>query len=182
MIYPSEFLVPRRIADDDGVVHEYVEPLAGEAWERGPLLLSWEDVRAASEGSARRAYNVVIHEFAHKIDQLDGEADGVPPFDRRLHPELTRAGWCADLEQAFEQLNAELDMIEQEIPGSVDPESPEADRYYDRLPLDPYAAQHPGEFFAVSSEAFFVEPARLRDAFAPWYARLAAFYRQDPLG
>jgi Mlc titration factor MtfA (ptsG expression regulator) len=187
VIYPGEFLVPRRLADEDGVVHEYVEPLAGESWQRGPLVLSWDDVQLpgrAAEAARRggRAYNVVIHEFAHKIDQLSGEADGMPPFDRRLHAGLDRAGWRTDLDQAFEQLNAELDLVEQEMPRTVDPESPAADAYFDHLPIDPYAANDLGEFFAVSSEAFFVTPARLRDAFAPWYARLAAFYRQDPLG
>ncbi|HUN93419.1 MAG TPA: M90 family metallopeptidase [Burkholderiaceae bacterium] len=180
VVYPSEFLVPRQRAGDDGVVHEFVETLAGESWKGGPLVLSWDDVQQGAGPSGSRAYNVVIHEFAHKLDQLDGEADGMPPFDRRLHAGIVARQWRDELESAFERLNAELDLIEAEMPPTIDPESDAADPYYDRLPLDPYAAQDPGEFFAVSSEAFFIEPGRLRDAFPGWYDMLCAFYRQQP--
>ncbi len=176
VVYPDEFLVPREVTDDDGVVHEYVDQISGEAWHGGPLLLSWADVQA-TDG----AYNVVIHEFTHKLDMANGDADGLPPFDRRLHGSLSAERWRHVLDDAFERLNAELELIETEIPADVDPESPAADAYYARLPLDPYAATDPGEFFAVSSEAFFVAPQRLRDAFPDWYGLLAAFFLQDPL-
>jgi Mlc titration factor MtfA (ptsG expression regulator) len=176
VVYPDEFLVPREVTDEAGVVHEYTEPIAGEAWDGGPLLLSWADVQD-TDGH----YNVVIHEFTHKLDMANGEADGVPPFDRRLHAGLSAAHWRQVLEDAYERLNAELDLIEAEIPAEVDPQSAEAARYYAHLPLDPYAATDPGEFFAVSSEAFFVAPQRLRDAFPQWYGLLAAFFLQDPL-
>ena len=177
VVYPGEFLVPREVTDEAGVVHEYVDQLAGEAWDGGPLLLSWEDAR-----SGQPDYNVVIHEFTHKLDMANGDADGLPPFDRRLHPRLSANRWRQVLQDAFERLNAELDLIEAEIPPDMDPESPEADARYARLPLDPYAATDPGEFFAVSSEAFFVSPERLRDAFPEWYGLLAEFFLQDPLG
>ena len=176
VVYPDEFLVPREITDEAGVVHEYVDQIAGEAWDGGPLLLSWADASSGHPG-----YNVVIHEFTHKLDMANGDADGVPPFDRRLHPGLSAARWQQALADAFERLNAELDLIESEIPPDLDPESAEADAYYARLPLDAYAATDPGEFFAVSSEAFFVCPARLRDAFPEWYGLLAEYFRQDPL-
>ena len=87
VVYPGEFLVPRSVTDDDGVVHEYTEPIAGEAWDGGPLLLSWEDTRAAGADDGA-AYSVVIHEFTHKIDLLNGDADGVPPFSPALHAGL----------------------------------------------------------------------------------------------
>src|SRR5262245_3178144 len=181
VVYPSEFLVPRSLHDEAGVVHEYVEPISGEAWEGGPVLLSWDDVARA--GAQRdTAYSVVIHEFTHKLDMLDGEANGCPPFDPRLHARLDRGRWRATLEDAFERLNAELDMVEARLPDTIDPESDAADPYYAHLPLDPYAAQDPSEFFAVSSEAFFVDAARLQLAFPEWYTQLAAFFRQDPLG
>ena len=170
VVYPAEFRVPRRITDEDGVVHEYV---AAAASARGP--------GQASDGGAGNAYNVVIHEFAHKLDQLDGAADGMPPFDRNLHRTLDRRRWMRDLDDAFERFGAELELIDASLPRDLDPESPAADRHYLRLPLDPYAAHDPGEFFAVSSEAFFIAPAALRDAFPAWYGQLAAFYRQDPL-
>ncbi len=181
VVYPGEFIVPRRIADEAGVVHEYEEPISGEAWEGGPVLLSWDDAtRAGTHGGA--PYSVVIHEFTHKLDMLDGDPTGCPPFDPRLHAGLDRETWQATLDDAFERLNAELDLIEERIPPTLDPESEEADAYYAHLPLDPYAAQDPAEFFAVSSEAFFVDAARLQLAFPAWYALLVGFFRQDPLG
>lgn len=176
VVYPGEFLVRREVTDEAGVVHEYSEPIAGEAWDRGPLLLSWADAQAAGSD-----YNVVIHEFTHKLDLLDGDADGLPPFDRRLHAGLDPQRWRDVLADAFERLNAELDLIEAEIPQDVDPDSAQADAYYAGLPLDAYAATDKGEFFAVSSEAFFVAPKRLQAAFPDWYSLLAAFFRQDPL-
>jgi Mlc titration factor MtfA (ptsG expression regulator) len=180
VVYPGEFLVPREVTDDDGVVHEYVEPIAGEAWDGGPLILSWEDAQITHE-DGRAGYNVVIHEFTHKLDMLNGDADGVPPFDRRLHPDLDLQAWQAALEDAYERFNAELDLIEAALPPGVDPDSEEADTHYAHLPLDAYAAQNTGEFFAVSSEAFFVDPARIEQAFPDWYRQLALFFRQDPL-
>jgi len=184
VVYPNEFLVPRSITDDDGVVHEYTEPISGEAWEGGPLLLSWDDAAragATNESGAGAPYCVVIHEFTHKLDMLSGDADGCPPFDAKLHPTLDPARWRTVLNDAFERFNSELDLLEAELPADVDPESDDADRHFTHLPLDPYAAQEPGEFFAVSSETFFVAPAPLRDAFPDWYAQLALFFRQDPL-
>ncbi len=180
VVYPSEFLVPRRVTDESGVVHEYIEPISGEAWDGGPLLLSWEDARHGHDQAG--SYNVVIHEFAHKIDMLNGDADGVPPFDRQLHPTLESRRWAMVLQDAFERLQAELDLIEGEIPPDIDPDDAAADPWYARLPVDAYAAHSEGEFFAVSSEAFFVNPMRLRDAFPDWYAQLAAFFRQNPAG
>jgi hypothetical protein len=180
VVYPAEFLVPRRLTDEDGVVHEYTEPIAGEAWEGGPLLLSWDDAQQAGRDLGS-AYSVVIHEFTHKLDMLSGDADGCPPFDPKLHGQLDPARWRAVLQDAFERLNAELDLIETELPLGVDPESDAADPYYAQLPLDPYAAHSEGEFFAVSSETFFIDPARLLAAFPQWYALLVAFFRQDPL-
>lgn len=180
IVYPGEFLVPRSLADEDGVVHEYVEPITGEAWEGGPLLLSWEDAQRSTT-DAGSAYSVVIHEFVHKIDLLDGSADGCPPFSRELHPDLDARRWNDSLEDTFERFLSELDLIESELPEGVDPDSEEADPYYAHLPFDPYAAHDEAEFFAVTSEAFFVDPESLQRAFPDWYALLAAFFRQDPV-
>jgi len=179
IVYPSEFLVPRQHADEAGVVHEYIEPLSGEAWDGGPVILSWADAQQ-SAGELGQSYSVVIHEFTHKLDQMNGEADGSPPFDRRLHAGLSPRRWRQTLEDAYERFCAELDLIEAEIPRDLDPDSPAADPYYARLPLDAYAATDPAEFFAVSSETFFTDPQRLQAAFPDWYGLLAAFFRQDP--
>jgi len=180
VVYPAEFLVPRIVTDDAGVVHEYTEPISGEAWDGGPVLISWEDAQKSSTDDGT-AYSVVIHEFTHKIDLLNGDADGVPPFAPALHRGLDLRDWQTTLADAYEAFIAEIELVESELPSTIDPESRDADRYYAHLPLDAYAAQDAGEFFAVSSEAFFVKPARLQAAFPAWYALLAAFFRQDPL-
>lgn len=180
VVYPDEFLVPRAITDESGVMHEYSEPLSGEAWHGGPLLLSWADAQRATTDDGL-PYSVVIHEFAHKIDLLDGDADGIPPLMADLHAGLRSDRWASILAEAHHRFIAELELIESELPSGIDPDSPEADSYYARLPLDAYAGDDVAEFFAVSSETFFVDPARLQMAFPDWYQQLAEFYRQDPL-
>jgi Mlc titration factor MtfA (ptsG expression regulator) len=161
----------------------------GLGWYRGwssivvypsEFLLSWDDAARAGT-AAGAAYSVVIHEFTHKLDMLDGAANGCPPFDAKLHTGLDPAKWQTTLADAFERLNAELDIIEARMPDTIDPESEAVHAYYAHLPLDPYAAQDPAEFFAVSSEAFFVDAARLQLAFPDWYSQLTVFFRQDPL-
>lgn len=179
VVYPSEFLVPRSVTDEDGIVHEYVEPIAGEAWDGGPLLLSWEDAQQSATG-AGAAYSVVIHEFVHKIDLLNGDADGVPPFSA-AHKSLSLDRWSAVLHESFNRFTAEIELVDAELPDDVDPESDAVDRHYAHLPIDPYGAHDEAEFFAVSSEAFFVKPGRLHQAFPDWYALLAQFFLQDPL-
>jgi MtfA peptidase len=178
VVYPSEFLVRRQVQDELGLVHELDETLSGEAWEGGPVVVSWQQARPPP---GDHPFNVVIHEFAHKLDQLGGEEPGRPPFERRLHPGLQAGNWDAARDDAFERFNAAVELADAALPSDLDPDSREAARFYAGLPLDPYAAQDPAEFFAVSSEAFFVAPGPLRDAFPAWYDMLAAFYRQQPL-
>jgi Mlc titration factor MtfA (ptsG expression regulator) len=180
VVYPSEYVARRHVHDQSGLVHEYDETAAGEAWEGGPVVVSWS-AAAGAPPPQQAAFNVVIHEFAHKLDLLGGAADGLPPLDRRLHAGLEAHRWRHILDDAYQRFGEAVDLIELELPASVDPESSAADRYYARLPLDPYAAQDEAEFFAVSSEAFFVDPLRLRDAFPEWYALLARFYLLDPI-
>ena len=187
VVYPSEFQVRRRIEDEHGLVQEFDDTLSGESWQGGPVILSWNPGPhlpaevAPLPLSWGSAFNVVIHEFAHKLDQLAEPEGGRPPFDRRLHAGLNPGDWDEARDDAFERLNEAIDLAEAAVPGDIDPESPDADAYFADLPLDPYAAQDPAEFFAVSSEAFFVDPSRLGQAFPRWYSMLAAFYRQDPL-
>lgn len=153
VVYPAEFVIPRSIMDDDGVVHEYDEVASGEAWGGGPLLISWEDVEMAGEG-----YNVVIHEFAHKLDMLNGDADGMPP----LHAGMSHAAWEAALFDAYDDFCNRVDAGEDTA-------------------IDPYAAESPGEFFAVIAETFFEEPGLLRAEYPALYAQVAVFFRLDPL-
>lgn len=172
VLYPSAFAVRRQVTDDDGLVHEVDDVLSGEAMEGGPVVLAWDDAAGADPATGA---NVVIHEFAHKLDMADGIADGCPPMSAAL-----RTRWRDALEQAYDDFVARLDAVEAAIPHHVDPESAAADAYYRRLPLDPYAATDEAEFFAVAAETFFVEPSALRDAFAPLFEVFVAYFGQDP--
>jgi Mlc titration factor MtfA (ptsG expression regulator) len=138
------------------VVHEYDDVASGEAWAGGPLLISWRDAQMAGDG-----YNVVIHEFAHKLDMLNGAADGIPPLPDRL----SHQHWETTLLAAYDDFCALLD---------------EAEARGQDTWLDPYAAENPGEFFAVVSETFFEAPHILLEEYPELYQQLAGFYRQDP--
>ena len=82
VVYPDEFVVrDRQYEDEDGVVHTGDDVLSGEAWEQGPVILAWNEVEASGRGDG---FNVVVHEFVHKLDMLSGEPDGMPP----LHGDL----------------------------------------------------------------------------------------------
>jgi len=155
VVYPRAFLVELDEADEAGVVHHGWQERAGEAWEGGAVILSWEDIRADLEHGG---YSVVIHELAHKLDMQSGAPNGFPP----LHAGMPAREWTAAMQGAFDALNAALDRG-------------------DETPIDPYAAEEPGEFFAVVSEHFFLDPALLHDAFPQVYAQLVCYYRQDPL-
>jgi Mlc titration factor MtfA (ptsG expression regulator) len=156
IVYPDEFIIPRTIEDESGVVHEYDDVASGEAWEGGPLLISWRDAQMAGQG-----YNVVIHEFAHKLDMLSGEVNGTPP----LPPGLSRKAWEETLLAAYDNFCALVDTAEEDDEETL---------------LDPYAAESPGEFFAVMSETFFETPDKLRDEYPALYELFSRFYRQDP--
>jgi MtfA peptidase len=174
IVYPDRFLVPRRRVDEAGVVHESTDELAGEAMEKGPVVLAWPDVDPTND---QRGCNVVIHEFVHKIDMLDGEPDGTPPMSARQ-----RQAWASEIEGAWESFCGMLQRLEDRIPRYIDPESPQADAWYAQLPLDPYAATDVGEFFAVASEAFFVDPEPMAEAFPDLYRNFARYFGVDPLG
>ncbi|MCD9229196.1 M90 family metallopeptidase [Ralstonia pseudosolanacearum] len=172
VLYPGEFLIRGEAMDEDGVVHDVRQEASGEAAANGLVLLSWQDIELGSvlAGPDIQPYNVVMHEFAHKLDMLNGEADGIPAFSSRLHAGLDREQWADDLYAEYDAFAERCDRI--------------PERRWDADPilslLDPYGAQHPAEFFAVASEVFFVEPAALQDTLPALYALLQAFYLQDP--
>lgn len=116
------------------------------------------------------AYNVVIHEFAHKIDMLNGEADGHPPLFRRWHAPLDHAAWSDVFDNAYDQFCARVDAVPKRRWARFERESL----------IDPYAADHPSEFFAVCSEALFVTPQAFEAEYPELYRLLARYYRQDP--
>ena len=154
VVYPGEFRVRKEEVDEDGVVHSVEDELAGEAWAGGPVVLSWEDAGMTDAG-----YNVVIHEFAHKIP-MEGRGDDEFPA---AQPGMDEAKWRKVLEKSYDRFCAQVDSGRETI-------------------LDPYAAEHPAEFFAVVSEAFFTESALLARDWPELYKQLAMFYKQDPAG
>ncbi len=157
VVYPGAFRVAREAMDEDGVVHEEANALSGESWSRGPVILSWEDV-CRDSFSPRPGRNVVIHEFAHKLDMLSGRANGMPP----LHPDMPVADWTAALSEAFEHLRCNVE-------------------HHHRPHINAYAATNPAEFFAVICEYFFTAPGILHRYCPEVYRQLKAYFRQDAL-
>ncbi|MBY0269166.1 MAG: zinc-dependent peptidase [Burkholderiales bacterium] len=155
IVYPDEFVADHEYMDEDGVMHRVRAPLSGEAWEHGPVILSWRDAEEADGGDG---YNVVLHEFAHKIDMRNGAANGFPP----LHADMDRKVWADTFSAAYADFQQRLDRREETL-------------------IDEYAAEDPAEFFAVLSESFFERPDALFAMYPAVYDQLKAFYRQDPL-
>lgn len=156
VIYPGSFSRKSREIDEFGIEHLGRANLSGESWQRGPVVLSWHDILHHGEIDGR---NVVIHEFAHKLDTQNGGANGFPP----LHKNMSAQRWS----EAFSHAYADFELRIQQ---------------HDPIPIDHYAATSPAEFFAVFSEVFFEKPLIIRQYYSEIYDLLVMFYRQDPLG
>lgn len=155
ILYPDQFVPGREVMDEQGLVWTDDEAKSGEAWDHGPVILSWADVQA---GLALDGYNVVIHEMAHKLDLRDGAANGCPP----LHSTMSPMTWKDALTRAYDDLSERTDAGEDTL-------------------IDPYGAESPAEFFAVVSECFFELPALLYQEYPSVYEQLELFYRQSTL-
>ncbi|MBB5020941.1 zinc-dependent peptidase [Desulfurispira natronophila] len=155
IIYPQEFVVHQEITDDAGVVHEVDDPLCGESWYRGPVILSWADVERSAQHLD--GYNVVIHEMAHQIDMLSGDADGMVP----LPPGLATQEWQQCLEDALQHHRRRIEKGKKVI-------------------LDEYASESLPEFFAVISEHFFECPQDIEVVYPELYRLLVAVYGWNP--
>jgi Mlc titration factor MtfA (ptsG expression regulator) len=157
VVHPQEVVARRTTTDETGVVHAYEEVLAGEAMEGGPVMLSWEDV-AGSGASAADGYNVVIHEFIHKIDMRDGEPDGCPPLPSRA----ARQRWLAVMQAQFDAFRERVIV---------------AERFGGEEPwLDAYGASAIDEFFPVACEAYFVNRTRFAREFPELTALFDSFF------
>ena len=154
LVYPSAYkTAPHR--DAAGVVSEGQANL-GEAWRGGPVVLAWD---ASLQGALhpRDGHNLVLHEFAHKLDMLDGLADGTPPLDS----ESQFKSWVETMSREFQQLR-------------------DAAKTGHATVLDTYGATNPAEFFAVATECFFEKAKKLQQRHATLYACLKDYYHQDP--
>ena len=155
ILYPAGFIHEGEETDEAGVVHKVRHVRAGEAWQGGPLVLSLDDVEASGW---REGYNVVIHEFAHKLDMNNGAVDGLPA----LHGELTALEWSSAFKPAYKDFCRHVDADED-------------------TEIDPYASESPAEFFAVLSEYFFEAPDVLIAHYPAVYEQMRRFYRQNPM-
>lgn len=165
VVQPGAAVAQREVTDAAGVVHRYREVLAGEAMDRGPIMLSWAAVNQADAG-AERGHNVVIHEFVHKMDMrgiaMGQHPGGAPPLPRGFLGTRTeteaRTRWQAVMQPAFEGFREAVAL---------------AERFGGDAPwLDRYAATNPAEFFAVTCEAYFVN----RERFAAEFPALVPLY------
>lgn len=156
LVYPGAFVVERSASDELGLTHQTRRALVGESWQQGQVLLSWDDVVAGAADPAD-GHNVVIHEFAHQLDQERGRANGAPWLGRRER----YAGWAAVLGAEYAALRAAVERGEAGV-------------------IDAYAASEPAEFFAVVSEHFFEQPAALEAGHPALYREFARYYGVDP--
>jgi Mlc titration factor MtfA (ptsG expression regulator) len=154
LMYPEAFIAPRRRLLPGGVVSDEPQTLAGESWAQGQVILAWSEVLAGA-ADPNDGRNVVLHEFAHQIDQDSGDADG-RPWQR---DEAARRRWAAVADEGLAQLR--------EAPSAA---------------LDAYGSTDPAEYFAVATESFFERPQVLRDAAPQLYTELSRLYRLDPAG
>ncbi len=156
LVYPNAYVVPRREYVGGGAIMESEEVLAGQSQKRGPVVLSWDDViKSSSEGF--RGHNVVLHEFAHQIDQLFGEGDSSAVLQNRK----SFLEWAKVLERDFRKLQQRAFEGRQTL-------------------LDAYGATDEAEFFAVATEFFFERPAEFKKNYSDLYEQLKNFYHQDP--
>jgi len=156
LVYPGHFVVPRSAVGAGGVVHEARDVLAGESWQRGQVILAWD---AVLEGAAdpHDGVNVVMHEFAHQLDQDTGGANGAPYVGRGA----VQSAWARVMNREFDALRVRLARAQ---PSSI----------------APYAATSPAEFFAVATELFFEKPGALAAERPELYEQLKRCYRLDP--
>ena len=155
IIYPAGFMPTRVVRDEYGVEHHVQSSLAGEAWQRGPVVLAWSQTEHAG---IIDGHNLVIHEFAHKLDMQNGAANGFPP----LHRNMSRKAWTGALSKGFDYSKRKCDLGK-------------------HIGVDCYAASSPAEFFAVLSEVFFERPDVVKHRYPDIYDQFCQYYRQDPL-
>ena len=155
IVYPAGFRANREVTDENGIVDYDRDPMLGEAWLSGPVILSWVDSEKAGQIDGS---NLVIHEFVHKLDMQNGVANGFPP----LHRNMKRKDWVREFSKAFEY-------FDRKCTG------------HDLHGIDCYAATSPAEFFSVFSEVFFERPERINKHFPEVHALLELYYRQTPI-
>lgn len=164
LVYPSSYVAPIwRLETDGRTITEGYQVRGGESWAHGTVVLAWDGVFAGAV-ELDKDRNLVLHEFAHQLDEEDGRADGAPLLAgsslRQIHHRYQT--WARVLNQEFQQLRRAAEDGRETV-------------------LDTYGAQNPAEFFAVATECFFENPGLLRQRHPALYSELKEFYKQDPL-
>ena len=156
LVYPQGFLIPQIRREECRVLKEQMFPAAGLAAQQGPVIIAWSEAQQGGK-NANDGSNVVLHEFAHKLDMRDGSADGTPYLRDR-----------AEIDEWSRVMSAEYQLlVEQSAAGH-------------KTLIDPYGATNPAEFFAVTTECFFEKPHQMQQAQGELYAVLRDYYHQDP--
>lgn len=155
IVYPDTY-VAKQTKQDGLVEHQEYSTRAGESWVRGPIVLSWKDVLRGSH-YPRNGHNVVLHEFAHKLDEQNNIMDGLPV----LKEESQYAEWTSVFREEYEALKKRAKRRKNKV-------------------LDEYGTVSPPEFFAVATESFFEKPRRMQKRLPNLYEQLKIFYRVDP--
>lgn len=155
IIYPSGFTTKQVIIDEYGVEHHVESDLAGESWLRGPVILAWDETEYAG---VIDGHNLVIHEFAHKLDMQNGVANGFPP----LHSNMAPAEWAKAFGDGFEDFKLKCSTGK-------------------KINIDCYGASSPAEYFAVLSEVFFERPELIQRYYPAVLDLLQQYYQQDTL-
>jgi len=163
LVYPSSYVAKTWHREKDGTITEENQARGGESWPHGTVVLAWDGAFAGAV-ELNKGRNLVLHEFAHQLDEEDGVADGAPLLSgsnlwQVRHRYQT---WAKVLSEEFQQLRRAAEDGQETV-------------------LDTYGAKNPAEFFAVATETFFEKPGRLQERHPALYAQLKEFYRQDPL-
>ena len=155
MVYPDTY-VAKDVSYDEGVEIHHHSVRAGESWHRGPIILSWSDViRGINKPSD--GHNVVIHEFAHKLDEENAIMDGLPILRDNTHYKQ----WAEILNREFKSLSIRVEHGTNTV-------------------LDKYGTNSPPEFFAVATESFFEKPNQMKKKLPELYEQLRKYYGLDP--
>ncbi|MET1254269.1 zinc-dependent peptidase [Aliikangiella maris] len=154
-VYPVAFITHHSGHDGAGVLQNQKRVLSGESWNHGKVVLSWRDSKEGAK-DFNDGRNVVIHEFAHQLDQETGSANGAPYL-----PNNSQHNWSSILTKAFQELQQRAVRGEPSL-------------------LDYYGATNPAEFFAVASEVFFEQPTQLQRDSIELYQQLSQYYQVNP--
>jgi Mlc titration factor MtfA (ptsG expression regulator) len=157
LVYPSAYVAKQNTPLGGGVYLEGQSVRLGESWQHGSVVLAWDNVKQGAM-NPQDGHNVVLHEFAHQLDQEEGASDGTPLLEKRS----SYATWARIMSKEYEQLRSNIE-------------------HHKKSVMDSYGATNPAEFFAVATETFFEKPRQLQKKAPELYDELKDFYKVDPI-